>query len=124
MAASESTKFQIKFKTADGTLLNIYATTQAELESSLTTLQDAATLISATSSALGASSAANVVRQAFNATTVSSPSQTTSVIEEGNCKHGKLVYRESKPGAAKSWKGWFCPSPQGTPDQCAPKFLR
>ena len=90
MAASESTKFQINFKTADGTLLNIYATTQAELESSLTTLQDAATLISATSSALGASSAANVVRQAFNATTVSSPSQTTSVIEEGNCKHGYL----------------------------------
>jgi len=43
---------------------------------------------------------------------------------EGSCKHGPQVWRESKPGAPKAWKGWFCPSPKGTPDQCEPKFVR
>ena len=39
-----------------------------------------------------------------------------------SCPHGQMTWRESKPGASKDWKGWFCPSPQGTPDQCKPKF--
>ena len=34
MAAPESTKFQVNYKLADGTLLNIYAISQAELEAS------------------------------------------------------------------------------------------
>lgn len=40
------------------------------------------------------------------------------------CNHGARVYRESKPGAAKQWKAWFCPTAQGTPDQCKPEFLK
>ena len=40
MAAPESTKFQVNYKLADGTLLNIYAISQAELEASLTSLSD------------------------------------------------------------------------------------
>ena len=38
MAAPETTKFQINYKLADGTLVNLYATSQAELESSLTAI--------------------------------------------------------------------------------------
>ena len=38
------------------------------------------------------------------------------------CQHGPMVARQSKPGAAKTWSGWFCPTPQGTPGQCAPQF--
>ena len=57
-----------------------------------------------------------------DATPVAAPD--AGAIEDGHCKHGKLVYRESKPGSDKAWKGWFCPSPKGTPDQCAPKFIR
>jgi len=54
MAASESTKFQINYRLADGTLVNIYATNQAELEASLTSIADVSTLITSTGTALGA----------------------------------------------------------------------
>ncbi|MFF3673596.1 hypothetical protein ACFYYS_06345 [Streptomyces sp. NPDC002120] len=40
------------------------------------------------------------------------------------CAHGAMSYRESKPGAPKTWKAYFCPTPQGTPNQCKPEFLR
>ncbi len=53
MAAPDSTKLQANFKLADGTLINIYASSQAELEAQLTTLQDVAELIKSTSTALG-----------------------------------------------------------------------
>ena len=32
--------------------------------------------------------------------------------------YGKRQRRESKPGAARKWVGYFCPTPKGTPDQC------
>ncbi|SKR73012.1 hypothetical protein [Mycobacteroides abscessus] len=39
------------------------------------------------------------------------------------CKHGEMVYKTgSKNG--RTWKGFFCPSPKDTPDQCSPEFLR
>jgi len=123
--ATEGTKFQVNYKLADGTLINVYASTAAELELGLSDLAMNATLIKSTGVELGASggsaqSASQVIAAAFPG---AQPVQ-SSVVEEGSCKHGKLVYRTSKPGAPKEWKGYFCPSPQGTPDQCAPKFLR
>lgn len=37
------------------------------------------------------------------------------------CKHGAMTPRSGfKNGRA--WSGHFCPTPQGTPDQCSPKF--
>jgi len=126
--AAETTKFQVNFKLADGTLINIYADNSAELEASLATIQDTATLIGATAGSLsGAGNAAGLVAQSFNAQVVSHGAFTPpapAVMAEGHCKHGPLVWRESKPGAPKEWKGWFCPSQKGTPDQCEPKFLR
>lgn len=121
--ASESTKLQVNFKLADGTLINVYAANQAELEAQLTSLQDTASLITSTSSALGGGSNIAYATQAFSATPVATSAPATPVAE-GHCKHGALVWRESKPGAPKAWKGWFCPSPKGTPDQCEPKFVR
>ena len=118
--ASESTKLQVNFKLADGTLINVYAANQAELEAQLTSLQDTASLITSTAQSLGGGSNIAYATQALGATPVAS----SAPVAEGHCKHGKLTYRESKPGAEKSWKGWFCPSPQGTPDQCSPKFIR
>lgn len=126
--AAETTKFQVNFKLADGTLINIYADNAAELEASLATIQDTATLIGATAGSLGgAGNAAGLVAQSFNAQVVNHGSFTPPApvaIPEGHCKHGALVWRESKPGAPKEWKGWFCPSPKGTADQCEPKFVR
>jgi len=38
------------------------------------------------------------------------------------CPHGAMTAR-SGSGAKGPWKGWFCPTPKGTPDQCKPQFL-
>jgi len=38
------------------------------------------------------------------------------------CPHGAMTPR-SGSGAKGPWKGWFCPTPKGTPDQCKPQFL-
>jgi hypothetical protein len=118
--ATEGTKFQVNFKLSDGTLINVYATNSAELEAQLATIQDSASLIGAVSGALGNASGVRNAVASLGATSAA-PS---SVVDDGHCHHGKLVYRTSKPGAAKEWKGWFCPSPQGTPDQCSPRFIR
>ena len=37
------------------------------------------------------------------------------------CKHGPMVLRAGVKNG-KAWSGHFCPTPQGTPDQCRPKF--
>jgi len=130
MSAPETTKLQVNYKLADGTLVNIYAVDVKDLETSLNDIAMNASLIRATATDLGSApaSAVNMVQQQMGGQVVAqsyAPAAPSSiVIEEGNCKHGKLVYRTSKPGAPKEWKGWFCPSPQGTPDQCAPKFIR
>jgi len=126
MSAPDTTKLQVNYKLADGTLINIYADDVKDLETSLADIAMNASLIRATATDLGASapSAINLVQQQLGGQVVAQSAPLSTVIEEGNCKHGKLVYRTSKPGAPKEWKGWFCPSPQGTPDQCSPKFIR
>jgi len=44
-----------------------------------------------------------------------------------SCKHGPRTSRQgnykSGPRAGQVYRAWFCPSPKGTPDQCAPMFL-
>ncbi|AIG78426.1 Hypothetical protein AJAP_27910 [Amycolatopsis japonica] len=41
------------------------------------------------------------------------------------CKHGEMVFRSGFSEAKqKTWKGFFCPTPKGTPDQCKAVFLR
>jgi hypothetical protein len=128
MAGEQGTKFQINYKLPDGTLINIYANSSAELESSLTTLQDTVSLIASTSGAL-ANSVARIAPAQTAPSAIAYAKTALGAVPVGasngnNCKHGDLVWRESKPGAPKPWKGWFCPSPKGTADQCEPKFVR
>jgi len=40
-----------------------------------------------------------------------------------NCKHGPMTKR-SGSSAKGPWKGYMCPTPKGTPDQCEPVFLK
>ena len=140
--ATEGTKFQVNFKLADGTLINIYAADSTELETGLATIQDSAALINSVSASLTSTGAVRALAAGLGATPVAAPApaqayvqpvyapaqpdhgQFATQIPEGHCKHGALVWRESKPGAPKAWKGWFCPSAKGTPDQCEPKFVR
>lgn len=131
MSAAPSTKLQVNFKLADGTLINIYADNVRELETSLTDVSMVSALIKSTSTELaGGVSAPTVasIAQQFNATPVAqAPAQPVAVTSTGGaytCKHGSMTFRQSKPGAPKEWKGYFCPTPQGTSDQCEPKFLR
>ena len=100
MAAPEGTKYQVNFKLADGTLINIYAANGAELSLQLAHLKEIAPEITETSQAFGGGSNVAYAASALGATPVASGAS----IPEGHCKHGKLTYRESKPGAEKSWK--------------------
>jgi hypothetical protein len=128
--ATEGTKYQVNFKLADGTLINLYAATYAELEHGLADIQDTANLINSVAASLNQAGATRILAEGLGATQFAkaapdAPAPATPAgIPDGHCKHGALTWRESKPGAPKAWKGWFCPSPKGTPDQCEPKFVR
>lgn len=41
------------------------------------------------------------------------------------CKHGPMTFRNgTSKKTGKPYSAYFCPSPQGTPDQCSPEFVR
>jgi hypothetical protein len=125
MTAQATTKLQVNYKLADGTLINVYGDNEADLAAQLNSLGNQAKLIADVARAFGTSQAVATVQAVLGGTVVSSDVATPSAnIPEGHCKHGALTWRESKPGAPKAWKGWFCPSPKGTPDQCSPKFVK
>ncbi len=121
MAASESTKFQVNYKLSDGTLLNIYATNQAELEASLTSLSDLSTLITTTATALGAtaSSGGGAIAYAKKALGGSAVTDTSNP----DCKHGAMAFR-SGVGQKGPWKGWMCAAPKGAVDKCETVWIR
>jgi hypothetical protein len=123
MAASESTKFQINYKLSDGTLVNIYAKDQADLEASLTSIADLATLVSSTGSSLGAtaqsgSNAIAYAKASLGATAVAVPAG-----DAPDCKHGTMSFR-SGVGQKGPWKGWMCAAPKGAVDKCDTVWVR
>lgn len=130
MSAQATTKLQVNYKLADGTLINVYGDNGLDLKAQIEALQGVAAEIRSTFAALNMggtnmAGAVATVQAALGGTVVQSYDSTPAAsIPEGSCKHGALVWRESKPGAPKAWKGWFCPSPKGTPDQCSPKFVK
>jgi hypothetical protein len=76
-----------------------------------------------------ASQAVENVRQAYPNAQVdhtAHPTQTTGNTmgpEAKRCSHGIMTKRQGS-GAKGPWKGYMCPSPKGTPDQCQPVFIR
>ena len=41
------------------------------------------------------------------------------------CVHGERQFRSGvSASTGKPWSAHFCPTPKGTPDQCAPEFIR
>jgi hypothetical protein len=126
--AAEGTKFQVNYKLPDGTLINVYAMTQAELESSLTTISDLATLISSTGSSLGSAPQAGsgAISYAKRALGVTSAASTNNAGEEQltdkygtiwvygkadapDCINGKMVFATGTSQKGKPYKGWFDP---------------
>lgn len=120
MAAPESTKFQINYKLADGTLINLYATDVRELESGLSDLGMVASLIKSTGADLGGGSAtASAVSAITNAFPGATPVAAAPAAAQGGnaCRHGAMVYKEgvSQKGP---WKAWMCAAPKGAADKC------
>lgn len=125
MAANENTKFQVNFKTSNGTLINLYATDVKDLETGLTDLAMVASLIKTTDAELNGGKApaptAESVAQQFNATPVASTPAAPLAVVEGqapSCKHGVMSFRTGT-SARGPWKGWMCAAPKGATDKCS-----
>jgi hypothetical protein len=113
MAAPESTKFQVNFKTPDGTLINLYAASKEELEGLLSAAQDFSALIGSVSQSLGGASAPAPVRSAA--------SSVAPVVASGgspSCRHGAMNLRSGVNAKGKSWSGYMCSAPKGAVDKC------
>ena len=128
MAAPESTKFQINYKLADGTLINLYASSVQELETGLADIAMNALNIRSTGNELSggvapAPVAAPVptvaaVAAAFNATPVAAPAG-----PEQSCRHGVMAFR-SGTSQKGPWKGYMCAAPKGATDKCETIWIR
>ena len=129
MAANENTKFQINYKLADGTLINLYAADVKDLETGLTDLSMVASLIKSTSVELAGG---NATASAVAAITQSYPAaQPVAVTSTGQdvastvkmCKHGQMSYRTGT-GQKGPWQGYMCAAPKGAPDKCETIWVR
>jgi len=128
MAAPETTKFQINYKLADGTLINLYATSQAELEASLTSISDLATLVTTTGTTLGTTpqssgGAISYAKKALGATPIATALGngeeqitdrngtvwTYGRADAPDCVNGKMVFAAGTSQKGKPYKGWFDP---------------
>ena len=121
MAAPESTKFQVNFKSPDGTLINLYAASKEELEGLLTAAQDFSALIGSVSQSFGSAAPAAPVRSYTPA--VAAPAAVTPNNGGHVCKHGEMVYREGV-GAKGPWKGYMCAAPKGATDKCSTIWVK
>ena len=130
MAAPESTKFQVNFKSPDGTLINLYAANKEELESLLAAAQDISALIGSVSQSFsGAASAAPVQRSQYpgKGSAPAAPAPVINPLDDRanppaasgapSCRHGVMSYKEGV-SAKGPWKGYMCPAPKGATDKC------
>jgi hypothetical protein len=120
MSASESTKFQVNFKTPDGTLINLYAQNKEELEALLTAAQDFSTLIASVSQSLGGAASPAPVRTGFP------PKQVAAPVASGDapsCDHGPMTFIKGV-NARGPWSGYKCSGPEGTKPKCKTIFNR
>ena len=126
MAANENTKFQVNYKLADGTLVNLYAKDVTDLESGLADLGMVSALIKSTASDLGGSAASNIAyaTQALGATPVAQPAATPPGGDSApTCRHGAMTFRSGN-GVKGPWKGWMCAAPKGATDKCDTVWVR
>ena len=127
--ATEGTKYQINYKLNDGTLINLYAASVAELETGLADLAMNAMNIRATGLELSGGQAAPAptvaaVAQAFNATPINKLDDRVNPPTGGNtCRHGVMAFREGTSSKGP-WKGYMCAAPKGATDKCDTIWVR
>ena len=116
--------FQINIKKNEiGSLYNLvgYEHTDEEYDRVLRTFTNNYLKIEAVENIINAKS---VLKESLSATPVEQPrTQSASADGAKACKHGEMTFRTGK-SAKGPWKGYFCPSPKGTADQCEPQFIR
>jgi len=95
--ATEGTKFQVNYKLNDGTLINLYAASVAELETGLADLAMNAMNIRATGLELTGGG--------------------------NSCRHGVMAFREGTSSKGP-WKGYMCAAPKGATDKCDTIWVR
>lgn len=125
--------YQISSKMNDGRIFLVAGDTYAEFKNNLDSLlgtTDAEALlttmaVSLTGAPTSMVEAASNVAVGLGATptTHTGYAPATGAPSGRVCKHGPMTKR-SGTGAKGPWKGWMCPSPKGTPDQCDPIFVR
>lgn len=121
MSASENTKFQVNFKTPDGTLINLYAQNKEELEALLTAAQDFSPLIASVGQSLGSAVSPAPVRTGFppkQVAPVAAPSG-----DAPSCDHGPMTFIKGV-NARGPWSGYKCSGPEGTKPKCKTIFNR
>ena len=127
MAANENTKFQVNYKLADGTLINLYATDVKDLETGLTDLSMVSALIKSTSAELGGTPARSVadIQAQFNNPPVVAPPAVNYNEAPGAkaCKHGPMAFKTGT-SARGPWQGYMCNAPKGAPDKCETIWVR
>jgi hypothetical protein len=125
MAANENTKFQINYKLADGTLINLYAADIKDLETGLTDLSMVAALIKSTSSELSGGKATAAAVQNIQAQFATTPVAASSDPSVKMCRHGQMNFR-SGVGEKGPWQGFMCAGPKELPksEKCDTIWIR
>jgi hypothetical protein len=120
---NDGVKFQINVKTSQGSLVNLYfySYDEEEIKGALEVAANITPEINAIETLYNAQ---GVLKQALGATPVEQSTTKSAPAAGGKtCKHGEMTFRTGT-SAKGPWKGHFCPSPKGTPDQCEPQFIR
>jgi hypothetical protein len=120
--------FQVSSKLNDGRIFVIAADTFADFKTHLTDVlgpEGVDKVLGTMATSLeGAPSFEQAVSNVTAAIPGASPVSTPSTAPVGrSCKHGPMTKR-SGSSAKGPWKGYMCPTPKGTPDQCEPTFLK
>lgn len=136
---SENWKIQISPKLTDGTLVNLRAETPDEAVRVLDwAIENAAKIGEAVKAVNAVSVVASVVggQVVSHETTAQQQAPQQNWSQQGSqqaqapaapqgggkqCIHGDMVHRSGNKNG-RAWSGYFCPTPKGTPNQCAPVF--
>ena len=122
MAASpEGTKVQANFKIGND-LFNVYANSMEEFvdllaeleESGITAIHSVQSKLTGAHAVVSAGASANPVP--------SSPPASFTAAATKQCVHGDMVPRKGT-NSRGPWRGWYCPTPKGAPDQCKPVYV-
>jgi hypothetical protein len=138
--SSTEARISITVKTTIGSLVTVRAESEQELDNvialALESIKSAVTELEASVAGRPAAqapivgltpNAQSLLQSSLGATVVQDvpPFNPTFAAGGGrNCKHGKMtgIQGASKDGGI--YKGYFCPSPQGTVDKCKTQYLQ